>query len=270
MPKSSSSLKSEIAGLPNDDPASRISPLRQEQIKQQLLKQVQSIPQNSSSILNTIKNFFFSSSFTEFGFIALAVILLGGFTTIGAAHAAKPGDALYNLKLKTEQLQIALTFDAESKAELQSKFIEARLQERAALEAKSQTDNSSNKENTGHASKSSDNDIKPLNNAIQNLQTIEAKLEQKGNTNAAAKVHENVEKFKSRVTEIEAKQSEPINKIIEKGEKTEKKTEQNSKPNVTTDIESRSSTEVKIETPKINVEVEADAKSTISTDKLIK
>ena len=278
MPKFSSSLGSEIAGLPTDDPTRRIDPLRQEQIKQELLRQVQTIPQSTPSISQTIVSYFASSTqLTRLSFVAVTLIIVGGFTTIGAAHAAKPGDLLFNVKLKTHKIQLSLAQSNESKAEIQEEFIEAQFSAHAKAMAKNEFNNKDKSNNHDEYN------TKALNNAIEQLTAIELKLQEKGNTVAAERVSGNIAKFNSRVLEIESQHNNRTNvegnptppgsvqgQTASSENNEEKKSEQNSKTNVITDIEAKSSTETNDEAPTENtIKVEAGANSANSTDKLI-
>lgn len=273
MPKFSSSLESEIAGLENNDPTLSINPLRREQIKQELLRQIQTIPQNGPTILQKIKTFLHipDNSFTSFGFITLALIILGGFTTIGIAHAAEPGDLLYTLKLKTEKIQLALAVSDESKAELQAEFIEAHLNKRYQGETNLTAAPDDSTTNSNSISDEPEN--LNLTSSIKRLEALEIKMQQKGNTNAAASIHKNIEKFKTRIAELENKTKPIVNgedDTIEEIEKIqEKNVEQKTEPNVIKDMEVESSdeTEMGTSTEKI-IKVEKDTKSIKSTEKV--
>jgi len=64
--------------------------------------------------------------------ILLLVVALGS-GTLAASARSLPGDALYPVKRVTEDLQLALTFDRQAKAQLLAKFDERRRQEAKAI-----------------------------------------------------------------------------------------------------------------------------------------
>lgn len=274
MPNHSSShLESEIADLSSDDPARSLHPLRQEQIKQKLLQHIASIPQERPTFFQSIRQFIAHLTFLKFGFLTLALLILGSFTTMGVAYASKPGDMLYALKLQAEKLQIMLAVTEESKAELQSEFIESRIKEQEHIK------NSVQPGSHDRDNRSRDNDFRPITQGIDNLKNIESKLQQKGNNNAAKNIHNNIERFKQRAAQLESKTLPVLNiendGTTEKKSKPEdnknrnKKVEQKPTGNVITNREAQSQTHTKIELPKNNViNVEIDTKSVISKDKL--
>ena len=60
-------------------------------------------------------------------------ILIAGFFTVNASASSLPGDALYSLKLGWEQAQLALTFNEDSRLELENEFEDERLDEVQSL-----------------------------------------------------------------------------------------------------------------------------------------
>ena len=60
-------------------------------------------------------------------------VLIGGFFTVNASASSLPGDSLYGLKLGLEQTRLSLSFDDDSKAELELEFEDERLSEVAEL-----------------------------------------------------------------------------------------------------------------------------------------
>lgn len=59
----------------------------------------------------------------------LAGVVVAGGGTVYASQRSMPGDALYPVKTGTESVQLALTFGAESKAELRLKLVQKRVDE---------------------------------------------------------------------------------------------------------------------------------------------
>lgn len=180
-------FESEIEALKSEDPDSVLHPLRQAQIKQNILQQIKTIPRSEYSPIEVIRSFFEygSSSIMQYSFVALVLFTLVGIGTIQASDNALPGDKLYGVKLTAEQLQYALTFNHEDKAKLQAKFIETRIEENSSLSAQAKSE-----------------DSERLNQAIEALHTVQIKLEERGNTQAAAQVEANVKRFEERAAEL--------------------------------------------------------------------
>jgi uncharacterized protein DUF5667 len=65
------------------------------------------------------------------GVAAALVLVLAGATS--AAASSIPGDALYGVKRATEDVRLALTFDAEARAQLLSELTDRRLEELAEI-----------------------------------------------------------------------------------------------------------------------------------------
>ncbi len=254
MPKSFSNLESEIANLiENSD--RRLEPLRKEQIKQQILRQTKETPQDNKSIWQNFLNFINANNLTKYSFIVLVLVFLGGFTTIGIAHASQPGDLLYGLKLKTEKLQLAISLSDESRAELQEEFIEARFHEQAQVK---------NLEDI-------QNRTKPIDNAIDKLENIEERLQKKGNINAAARVHNNIERFKTRAARLEAKNNSKGNERIDRDKKFLKNPVRDSKSEDPSNKKKEDSI-LHIESnnsDKNTINLEIDTKNAIPMEKLI-
>jgi hypothetical protein len=61
------------------------------------------------------------------------VLLLSGGGTVAAASNSMPSDALYNVKLASEQVQLFFTFDAAGKSNLYSEFVDERVNEIVAM-----------------------------------------------------------------------------------------------------------------------------------------
>lgn len=259
MPKSFSNLESEIANL-KENPDSSLQVLQKEQIKQKILNQIKDIPQDKQSTWKNFVAFVNANNLTKYSFITLAVIIIGGFTTIGIAHASQPGDLLYGLKLKTEKLQLAIALTDESKAALQEEFIEARFHEQAQV-------------------KTPDDDqlkTKPIDRAIDNLEIIEKKLQKKGNINAAARVHNNIERFKTRAARLEAKNNPKGDEDDKRDKRFLKKPEHDL--NHDSKIEDLPSKNIENSIPHIEskssdkntINLEIDTKNAIPMEKLIK
>jgi hypothetical protein len=62
---------------------------------------------------------------------AILVLVLGG--TTGAAASSLPGDALYGVKRASEDVEVALTFDAVARMELLARLTDRRLEELAEI-----------------------------------------------------------------------------------------------------------------------------------------
>ncbi len=180
-------FESEIEALKSDDPGTALNPLRQAQIKQNVLEQIQNTPQYTG--LSAVRKFIEENStpFVRYGFAVLVLFTISGIGTIQAAEKAMPGDRLYGLKLSAEKIQFTLALTQEARADLQTHIIETRLAERQHVEANMQSSNNER-----------------LNNAIETLSTVQVKLEEKGNTQAAESVKNNIQRFKDRAAEIEA------------------------------------------------------------------
>jgi hypothetical protein len=63
----------------------------------------------------------------------LMTVLIAGFFSVNASASSLPGDSLYRLKLGWEQAQLALTFDEDSRHELELEFEHERLDEVESL-----------------------------------------------------------------------------------------------------------------------------------------
>ncbi len=63
----------------------------------------------------------------------LMTVLVAGFFTVNASASSLPGDSLYGLKLGFEQTRLALTFDDDSRQELEQEFEGERLEEVESL-----------------------------------------------------------------------------------------------------------------------------------------
>ena len=87
----------------------------------------------------SIDNLLFGKETIEMKFIPrlalylLLTILVAGFFTVNASASSLPGDALYNLKLGWEQVQIALTFNDQTKLKLEDELEQERLSEVQSL-----------------------------------------------------------------------------------------------------------------------------------------
>lgn len=131
--------------------------------------------------------------------VLVGLSLFGG--TAFASTAAKPGDLLYPVKMIKEKVQLSVAVSEQSKVQLQAKFAEERLKELAELKVKTQTQNSTTATSTVNEKNEHDNKIEEeakvhtqtdVNNAIEVLTQVKAKLEAKGNTQAAAALGENI------------------------------------------------------------------------------
>lgn len=70
--------------------------------------------------------------------IILTLAVTGGVTV--ASQGAVPGDTLYPVKIKSEEVRSSLTFSAQSRAELETKLAHERLKEAEELSAESRLD----------------------------------------------------------------------------------------------------------------------------------
>jgi len=61
--------------------------------------------------------------------LAALLVLVAGVGTVGAATNALPDSPLYGIKMATESVQMAFTFSDEGKSELNSRFIDYRVEE---------------------------------------------------------------------------------------------------------------------------------------------
>ncbi len=139
--------------------------------------------------------------------VLVGLSLFGG--TAFASNSAKPGDLLYPIKRVKEKVQLSVMVSEQSKAQLQAKFAEERLEELAELKVKTATQVSTASTSTpGKKSKRDDKDKKieleakvhaqtDVNNAIDVLKQVQAKLEAKGNVQAAAALGENIIRLQS-------------------------------------------------------------------------
>ena len=71
--------------------------------------------------------------FPRLALYGLMTVLIAGFFTVNASASSLPGDSLYGLKLSWEQAQLALTFDVDSRHDLEMEFEDERLEEVESL-----------------------------------------------------------------------------------------------------------------------------------------
>ncbi|MFA5991354.1 MAG: cytochrome b5 domain-containing protein [Candidatus Doudnabacteria bacterium] len=131
--------------------------------------------------------------------VLVGLSLFGG--TAFASTSAKPGDLLYPVKRITEKVQMSVTASEQSKAQLQAKFAEERLKELAELKSLSGTATSTTATSTSRGQGEDGDKIEveakvhtqtDVNNAIEVLKQVQAKLVAKGNAEAAATLGENI------------------------------------------------------------------------------
>lgn len=112
----------------------------------------------------------------------VAVVLISG--SAYASADARPGDTLFPLKKATEKVQLALSASSESKAELHARIAQERLEDIAKVSVENKT--------------AAQSEAKvELATAIEVLTEVQAKLEARGNTTAAAALAGNITRLKT-------------------------------------------------------------------------
>lgn len=143
--------------------------------------------------------------------VLVGLSLFGG--TAFASNSAKPGDLLYPVKRVKEKVQLSVAVSEQSKASLQAKFAEERLEELSELKIQSAAQatvasTSPVVTTTLAGKKEKNNDAEhveadarvsaqaDVNNALEALQKVKSKLEAKGNARAAAVIGDNIARLR--------------------------------------------------------------------------
>jgi hypothetical protein len=172
---------------------SELHPLRKEQIRVSLIEQISGKISETNSLPE--RYILQERGFRYMPYIAsflVAAVALGG--TSVAASQANPGEVLFPVKKAQEVIRLRLATNENAQAQLRLKMVEERFEELAEITKEKE-------------SKPEDKDLveaeteskAEISNAIETLTRVQAKLEAKGNTQAAASIKENILKFESRV-----------------------------------------------------------------------
>lgn len=150
---------------------------------------------------------------------AIVIVLVGGGATVAAADNARPGDALYGIDTATERVRLAIASE-EKKSELKARFAAERAEEAEELieeaeqEEKAQATITTSTDDGTEASTTTTDDADDNSddaneqkqraatatlNAITTLAGVQAELEAKGNTTAAAAIAETLARLEAKV-----------------------------------------------------------------------
>jgi len=136
--------------------------------------------------------------------VLVGLSLFGG--TAFASNSANPGDLLYPIKRVKEKVELSVTVSEQSKASLQAKFAEERLHELDDLNLRKNNQISTTATSTVGSNNNDDDKIEveakanaqvDVNNAINVLKQVRAKLETKGNSQAASAIGEHITRLQS-------------------------------------------------------------------------
>jgi hypothetical protein len=133
-------------------------------------------------------------------------LILGGGRAVYASRSSLPGEALYPIKLITEDLQKIVIFDQSKKAEFEIHLAEKRVEEIKSLEEKESVDREQIEKTKGRlnihldkATKLSTKESNDFKKTIEkNIQTIEKKIGEPRNENASninIKLNNEIEKI---------------------------------------------------------------------------
>ena len=170
--------------------------LRKEQIKKYILANLDSTAETSAfpKRLGLLER---RRTMTTILSVLIGLSMIGG-TTFASTEAA-PGDALFPIKKVVERMQVAVHGDEQTKAELKAKFAEKRVAELERARAEANV----------HAEAEAKVEAKAgLSHAIEALTKVEAKLEARGNTEAAEAVRANIERLQARVDVVEDREDD--------------------------------------------------------------
>ncbi len=180
-------FKKDISQLKGLKKSSLLNPLRKEQIKQNLLAaidaQTETVFHTERTIVQERKKVNMLRYITG---SLLGLSLITG--TAFASQSAKPGDVLFPIKKTQEKMRVALTTDDQAKADLSSNIAQQRIDDIEKEDS----------DNKPVAEQEATNEV---DNAISTLTDVKAKLEAKGNLNAAAHIQENIDRLKARAHE---------------------------------------------------------------------
>ncbi len=137
--------------------------------------------------------------------VLVGLSLFGG--TAFASTSAKPGDLLYPVKRVTEKVQLTVAVNQQSKAQLQAKFAQERLQELDELKVENEASVSTTATSSPERKRNQDHDRveeearintqADVSSAVEALKQAQAKLEARGNAQAAAIINQNILKLQS-------------------------------------------------------------------------
>jgi len=184
----------------------KLSPLRQEALKNEIFKNLDKEVSNANKM-----NFFFYKPLAISLTVIIVIVLTGG--VVIATEKSLPGDILHPIKLTAEKIQLKIAISEEKKATIEAKQAEERLNEATKIKEKKSVEPLIEKEAKVKAEK-----------VIENLEAVKAKLETKANNKAAEninraieKIEKQAEKAKIRLEKKEKQREE--NKEIKKEEK---------------------------------------------------
>ncbi|KKR05725.1 MAG: hypothetical protein UT34_C0002G0232 [candidate division WS6 bacterium GW2011_GWF2_39_15] len=137
--------------------------------------------------------------------LSLVALLLLGTGVTYASDGAKPGDLLYSVDRLSENVQLALTLDDSTNAELEMKFLEERVEELEEFE---------NEMEDSAEDKDADGSVDGLNQAIENVAKQEVRL--RSRYEELKQAFENGEITQEKWMEIEEKYTELLGKKEDK------------------------------------------------------
>ena len=168
----------EIAALRQLSGEEGLHPLRKEQIKQQLLAALATETQHAPERITWLER--------RTAFMKYAIAILLGLSVVGgtafASTSSKPGDLLFPVKKATEQVRLSLAGSDEAKAQLQSQFAQERVTELGEINAELKASTT-----PAHVEAKTEAEGE-VSNALTTLTGVQAKLEAKGNTQAASAI----------------------------------------------------------------------------------
>ncbi len=172
----------QIEGIKLLESETSLHPLRREQIKTAVFENIRSQPAYAKQVgyANLRRRGKITVWFAKYSAVIIAGLGLVTFTAF-ASNNAKPGDVLFPVKKVVEQAQIVLAPSDQSKAELQAKFAQRRLQELSQVAA----DKQAPQQFKAEVAEQTQTEV---NKAINVLNNVQRKLEDQGNGQGAQDV----------------------------------------------------------------------------------
>jgi len=166
--------------------------------------------------------------------VRYAVSVLVGLSLVGgtayAASGAIPGDFLYTIKRAEEKVRLSVAVNSQSKANIQAKFAQERLDELGKISAQLKSANQGQNEehpnmaNSSSSTPAAENKLSTttnvqinkyrqlqiqakqqagleVSNALKALEKVQASLEAQGNTKASTAVSQNIIRLKAKALE---------------------------------------------------------------------
>lgn len=129
--------------------------------------------------------------------ILIISLFLGGTGTVFASNDALPGEGLYPLKRAVERAQVSLALTDGSRAEIEFEHATERLREVTALRQRegASTDETEQVKLRERVQAASDDTSIEIEQAFLSLSRVHASLSEKGNTQAASAIEDNINRL---------------------------------------------------------------------------